>query len=654
MSHFLYESNRHTFDLEHREGLTHVLSEKPLDVRIGSFDRTRSEPHGLYISIQVADDFTVAVPFNNLIPVYYTEDPIVVGTSLIEVAKKSGKSIVCAEAVSQMRFTGHVFGRSSRIEGVKRLGAGEKLKVSNGVIHLEKWDTIPSGEPQLREGFIETWLTALKNAASLSGSHVNIPFNGSALDILLTKLYLDAGKRVTLHVPDMKGNETSVARELFENVTIVEEAAPDEMITLSLSKRIATSYTATEGNITAYESIPTGKKKDQTFIEVGKHGADWLYGKHIFLKENMDEHEAKQQLSRKAIRQFEGFGEAEREQVEAMLNRLFDEEPERGWSGRLETAWFHLKIEHFHAYARQGFMNEMTLLQPLFNREVLSHILEAPYELRRQGHLVKIALEELFGVKPIHFVKESFAWSDSPLLPTVLPSPLNWRLLLHSTVPNQVDEINRLLAIDLEVSEVIKPSEKPEHGYVSLWNEWTSKNWSVLLKGAEIESETVELTIPDENKPKNVTIKPFIYHYFVPFNTDLFNMHEKQFIAHVEVKPLGGENGYIQLFNQSFSAPPSTEFQKDATLGSASYIDVEGRIELLSNKETPIELYIMQYDAKKNLKKTVFNHELQFGENTLRHRVPKEVEAKFFKIAIKFQNDQHTVQLKMGSWIIES
>ncbi|TCI63057.1 hypothetical protein [Exiguobacterium sp. SH0S2] len=654
MSHFIYESTGQTLDFERRDGLTHIVSETPLDVRLGMYDQSRDEPNGMNISFTLDEQFSVAVPFNNLIPVYYSESPVVVGTSLEEVAQLAGKTAVRAEAVSQMRLIGHVFGDGTRFEGVKRLGAGERLTVRDGAILLDTWDELPQSTPQLRDDFVDSWMTALRNAVNVPMQAVNIPFAGSALDVLLTKLYLEAGKNVTLHVPDMGGNEARVARDLFDDIELAETAAPEATLALSLSKRIAASYEATDGNLTAYESIPTGRAVDLDYVEVGKHGTDWLYGKHVFLKDNMDEHEAKQQLSRKAIRAFEGFGEAEREQVEGMLDRLFDAEPERDWNGRLEAVWFHLKIEHFHAYARRGFMGEMTLLQPLFDRDVLRHILEAPYELRRQGHLVKVALEELFGTKPLHFVKETFAWSDAPLLPTVVQTPLNWRLMLEATASTQVKRMNELLGVESGVTEAFQPSETPDHGYVSLWNDWTAKNWSARLSGSEIEPETVELMIPEAHKPRSVTIKPFIYHYFIPFNAELFNMREEGFATHIEVKPLGGENGYVQLFNQSFSAPPSTEFQKDATLGSAPYINIEGTIELVSDETTPIELYVMQYDAKKNLKKTAFSHELRPGANTLRHRLPKEVEAKFVKLAIKFQNNQHTVQVRMGSWVIES
>lgn len=654
MSHFIYESTGQTFEFDYRDGLTHIISETPQDVRLGMYNPSRDEPNGMNISLTLDEQFSVAVPFNNLIPVYYSEHPIVVGTSLEDVAKKAGKTTIRPEAVAQMRLVGHVFGDDTRFEGIKRLGAGERLTVRNGVVSRDTWDQLPQSTGQLRDDFIDTWMSALRNAVNVPMQTVNIPFNGTALDVLLTKLYLEAGKRVTLHVPDVEGNEANVARDLFDDVELAATATPDTTLSLSLSQRIAASYVATDGNLTAYESIPTGKQVDLDDIEVGKHGMDWLYGKHIFLKENMDEHEAKQQLSRKAIRAFEGFGEAEREQVERMLDRLFDAEPERDWSGRLEAAWFHLKIEHFHAYARRGFMREMTLLQPLFDRDVLRHILEAPYELRRQGYLVKVALEELFGTKPFHFVKETFAWSDTPLLPTVIPAPLNWRLLLEDTAPGQVKRMNELLKVDSSVANAFGPTETVQHGYVSLWNDWTAKNWSVRLSGSEIEPEPIELTIPEAHKPRVVTIKPFIYHYFIPFNAQLFTMREERFVTHLEVNPLGGENGYVQLFNQSFSAPPSTEFQKDATLGSAPTISIDGTIELLSGEATSIELYVMQYDTKKNLKKTAFSHELRPGKNTLRHRLPKEIEAKFVKLAIKFQNDRHPIQVKMGSWIIES
>lgn len=655
MSHFIYEfTTDHALSFERRAGLTHVLSESPLDLRIGSFHPDRTEPHGLYVSLRLDTSFTVAVPYNNLIPIYYSEHPIVVGTSLEAVAEKCGKSTVRSEAVSQMRFVGHVFGNETRIEGIKRLGAGEKLTVKDGVVYVETWDELPKSSPQLRDDFIETWLAALRSAVADSNEYVNIPFNGSALDVLLTKLYVDAGKQVILHVPNLEGNEAMMARELFHDASLDVASPPETEISLSLAKRIAASYAATDGNLTAYESIPTGKESDPFFVEVGKHGADWLYGKHIFLKENMDEHEAKQQLSRKAIRPFEGFGEDERELVEGMLDELFEAATDRDWAGRLEAAWFQLKIEHFHAYARRGFMEEMFLLQPLFDRDVLRHLLEAPYELRRQGFLVKVALEELFGPEPMHFVKDSFAWSDSALLPTVVPTPLNWRLLLNTTVPGQMERLNELLRVKPEVTRAIEPSEAIEHRYVSLWNEWTVQNWGTRLSGLEIESERVELTIPEASKPRQVEVKPFVYHYFVPFNADLIKTYEQDFVTHIEVKPLAGENGYVQLFNQSFSAPPSVEFQKDATLGSAPKIGLDGTIELVSNEPTAIELYIMQYDAKKSLKKTTFSHTLRPGLNTLRHQLPKEIEAKFVKLAIKFQNDQHAVHVKMGTWVIES
>lgn len=654
MSQFMYEAKTHTLDFERRDGLTHVVSETPLDVRLGHYDPSREEPNGMNIALRLDHVFTVEVPFNNLLPVYYTEDEVVVGTSLVDVADKAGKSTERSEAVIQMRHIGHVFGRNTRIEGVKRLAAGERLVVRDGHVTVETWDELPRGTSKLRDDFTVTWLTALRNAVAVPMTAVNIPFAGSALDVLLAKLYLEAGKDVTLHVPDEEGNEATLARELLPEAKREVVPTPADTLTLSLSQRLATSFEATEGNLSAYESIPTGRDVNHTYVEVGKHGSDWLYGKHVFLKDNMDEHEAKQQLSRKAIRPFEGFGEDEREQVEAMLNHLFEEEADRDWSGRLEAAWFHLKVEHFHAYARQGFLREMTILQPLFDRDVLRHIIEAPYETRRQGQLVKLALDALFGEKPLHFVKESFAWSDSPLLPTIVPAPLNWRLMLDHVAPEQVKQVNTRLGVEQSVSERFKPSDAPEHGYVSLWNEWTARNWTVRLDGSEIEPETVELTVPEAHKPRSVTIKPFIYHYFVPFNADLFTLTEEQFVAHLEVAPLNGENGYLQLFNQSFSAVPSTEFQKDATLGSAPYIDLDGTIELLSEDVTPIELYIMQYDAKKNLKKTAFSHELRPGVNTIRHRIPKEVEAKFIKLAFKFQNDQHTVRIKMGSWVIES
>lgn len=654
MSQFMYEAKTHTLDFTRRDGLTHVVSETPLDVRLGHYDPSREEPNGMNVALRLDDAFTVDVPFNNLLPVYYSETPVVVGTSLIDVAEKAGKSKEKAKAASQMRHIGHVFGRDTRIEGVKRLAAGERLIVRDGTITIETWDELPRGSSKLRDDFTDTWLTALRNATSVPMTAVNVPFAGSALDVLLAKLYIEAGKDVTLHVPDEEGNEATLARELLPEAKREIVPAPADTMTLSLIRRLASSFEATDGNLSAYESIPTGRDVDHAYVEAGKHGSDWLYGKHVFLKDNMDEHEAKQQLSRKAIRPFEGFGEGEREQVEAMLNQLFDEEADRDWSGRLEAAWFHLKVEHFHAYARNGFMREMTILQPLFDRDVLRHIIEAPYELRRQGHLVKVALDALFGEKPLHFIKESFAWSDSPLLPTIIPAPLNWRLMLDHVVPGQVKQLNERLGVEAGVSERFKPSETPEHGYVSLWNDWTARNWTVQLDGSEIDPEQVELVVPESHKPRSVTVKPFIYHYFVPFNADLFNLREDQFVANIEVLPLGGENGYLQLFNQSFSAPPSSEFQKDATLGSAPYIDLDGSIELLSEDVTPIELYVMQYDAKKNLKKTAFSHELRPGVNEIRHRIPKEVEAKFVKLAFKFQNDQHTVQLKMGSWVIES
>lgn len=654
MSHFMYEAKTHTLDFERRDGLTHVISETPLDVRLGHYDPSREEPNGMNVALRLDDAFTVDVPFNNLLPVYYSEAPVVVGSSLVDVADRAGKSTERQESASQMRHIGHIFGRDTRIEGVKRLAAGERLTVQDGHVTIETWDELPCGASKLRDDFTDTWLTALRRAAAVPMASVNIPFSGSALDVLLAKLYLEAGKDVTLHVPDEKGNEATLARDLLAEAELAVTPTPDETITLSLSRRMASSYEATDGNLSAYESVPTGRDIDHGYAEVGKHGSDWLYGKHIFLKDNMDEHEAKQQLSRKAIRPFEGFGEGEREQVEAMLNHLFDEEADRDWSGRLEAAWFHLKVEHFHAYARSGFLREMTILQPLFDRDVLRHIIEAPYETRRQGQLVKIALDALFGEKPLHFIKESFAWSDSPLLPTIIPAPLNWRLMLDHVVPGQVKQLNERLGVETGVTERFKPSDTPEHGYVSLWNEWTARNWNVLLDGSEIEPEPVELVVPESHKPRSVTIKPFIYHYFVPFNADLFTLTEERFVAHVEVAPLNGENGYLQLFNQSFSAIPSTEFQKDATLGSAPYIDLDGTIELLTDETTSIELYIMQYDAKKNLKKTAFSHELSPGVNEIRHRIPKEVEAKFIKLAFKFQNDQHTVRVKMGSWVIES
>lgn len=654
MSQFMYEAKTHTLDFTRRDGLTHVVSETPLDVRLGHYDPSREEPNGMNVALRLDDAFTVDVPFNNLLPVYYSETPVVVGTSLIDVAEKAGKSKEQAKAASQMRHIGHVFGRDTRIEGVKRLAAGERLIVRDGTITIETWDELPRGTSKLRDDFTDTWLTALRNATSVPMTAVNMPFAGSALDVLLAKLYIEAGKDVTLHVPDEEGNEAALARKLLPEAKREIVPAPADTMTLSLSRRLASSFEATDGNLSAYESVPSGRDVNHAYVEVGRHGADWLYGKHVFLKDNMNEHEAKQQLSRKAIRPFEGFGEGEREQVEAMLNQLFDEEADRDWSGRLEAAWFHLKVEHFHAYARNGFLREMTILQPLFDRDVLHHIIEAPYEYRRQGQLVKIAIDALFGEKPLHFVKETFAWSDSPLLPTIIPAPLNWRLMLDHVVPRQVKQLNERIGVETGVTERFKPNETPEHGYVSLWNEWTARNWTTRLDGTEIEPEQVELVVPESNKPRSVTIKPFIYHYFVPFNADLFTLKEERFVAHVEVAPLNGENGYLQLFNQSFSAVPSTEFQKDAMLGSAPYIDLDGTIELLMDEPTSIELYIMQYDAKKNLKKTAFSHELSPGVNEIRHRISKEVEAKFIKLAFKFQNDQHTVRLKMGSWVIES
>lgn len=653
MSYFLYEATTRHVELTERDGVTHVLSKEPLDARIGWFDATRDEPHGHYISLQFEETFTVSVPFNNVIPVYYTMDPIVVGTSLRQVAERAGKTEVSSEAASQMRFVGHVFGRNTRIQGVMRLAAGERLTVKDGDVTIEKWDDLPMGTNTLREDFDATWIKALRQSIPPYQT-VNLPFAGSAFDLVFTKLTLEAGKKVRLHVPSLDGNEADLARQLFEEAELVEAEPPVTDLHLSLSKRVAQSFDVTEGNLSAYESIPTGRARDTDYVEIGKHGSDWLYGKHIFLKETMDEHEAKQQLSRRAIRPFEGFGEAEREQVEAMLERLFDTYEDRDWSGRLEAAWFELKVEHFHAYARQGFMNEMLLVQPLFDRDVLRHILEAPYELKRQGHLMKVAFDELFGPTPPHLVKESFAWSDSPLLPTVTPAPLNWRLMLDAVVPSQVERMHELLRVEDSVHQAMPKGDKPNHQVVSIWNDWTAQNWSHLLEETAIEEEQVELEIPEAHQPRSVTIKPFIYHYFVPFNTELFSLRENQFKAEVDVEPLHGENGYIQLFNQSFSSPPSSEFLKDATLGNAPFIHVSGTIELLSDEDTSIELYIMQYDAKKNLKKAAFGQTLRTGVNTLQQRVPKELDAKYVKLAIKFQNDQHAVRLRMGAWDIES
>lgn len=194
MSHFMYEAKTHTLDFERRDGLTHVISETPLDVRLGHYDPSREEPNGMNVALRLDDAFTVDVPFNNLLPVYYSEAPVVVGSSLVDVADRAGKSTERQESASQMRHIGHIFGRDTRIEGVKRLAAGERLTVQDGHVTIETWDELPRGASKLRDDFTDTWLTALRRAAAVPMASVNIPFSGSALDVLLAKLYLEAGK----------------------------------------------------------------------------------------------------------------------------------------------------------------------------------------------------------------------------------------------------------------------------------------------------------------------------------------------------------------------------------------------------------------------------------------------------------------------------
>lgn len=54
---------------------------------------------------------------------------------------------------------------------------------------------------------------------------------------------------MTLHVPDEKGNEATLARDLLAEAELAVTPTPDETITLSLSRRMASSYEATDGNL---------------------------------------------------------------------------------------------------------------------------------------------------------------------------------------------------------------------------------------------------------------------------------------------------------------------------------------------------------------------------------------------------------------------